>query len=102
MPNASANVSSMMVPSICKRLTSPPQRPFDFALAVGLFHRFAFVVQLFTAAQADLHLRQTTGVEINSLRHKRQPLFVGLGGELLLLFTIEQQLSRPLRHVVPE
>ena len=58
-----------------------PHRPVDLALAVGLFQRLALVVQLFAAAEAELHLGQAAGVEIDLERDEGQAFFVGLVGE---------------------
>src|SRR5215472_15574428 len=72
---------------------------FDFPADFALFDRFALVMQLFSTAEAELHLCEPA-LEIDAQRDERQALLLKRAGQALDLARVEQQLSVARRLVL--
>jgi hypothetical protein len=92
-------VGDCRIVSCTDELFSQFHRPLDFALGHFPLERFAFVVELFTAREAQLDLGAAV-LEIELERYQGKAALLGLAREPFDLALMQQQLSGAGRLVI--
>jgi len=78
-----------------------PEGTLHVAIHIGLFHRFAFVVQFFPFAQSDEQFSDSSLVEIHSEWDECEPVFMCFACEFAQFSLVEEQFPWALWFMVP-